>query len=199
MWNLDEASPPSDVLPGIAETGARSVAFSPDGRLLAVGEDGGVSLIETTSRQRIAELPAAAGGNVSFVVFSPDGTMLAIGGSGDGVILVDVATQQQIGTLAGHGGDVWPVRFSPDGRHLVAYGWVLLLWDIDPNHWEAMACSLASRNLTFEEWAQFLGGEPYRKTCPDLPGPDESAAMTAPLWATPWPSSGATPVPAGSL
>jgi hypothetical protein len=33
-----------------------------------------------------------------------------------------------------------------------------------------LACLRLTRNLTQEEWKQYLPGEPYRKTCPDLPG-----------------------------
>jgi len=30
------------------------------------------------------------------------------------------------------------------------------------------ACKRVSRNLTAEEWRNYLGDEPYRKTCPSL-------------------------------
>jgi hypothetical protein len=33
------------------------------------------------------------------------------------------------------------------------------------------ACSRLSRNLTRWEWRLYLGDEPYRKTCPNLPEP----------------------------
>jgi WD40 repeat protein len=199
LWDLKATSPASTGLADNSMRQAFSVAISPDGKTLAVGETGGVRLIDVLSRQQIAELPAPSGGIVRFVAFSPDGAIIAIGGDGDDVTLFDVATRQRLGTLNGHGGEVWPIHFSPDGRRLVALGWDLLLWNLDPIAWEAMACALAGRNLTFEEWTQFLGDEPYRKTCPDLPGPDEPAAMTAPLWATPSPSAGATPVAPGTL
>ncbi len=32
-----------------------------------------------------------------------------------------------------------------------------------------LACSRLTRNLTKEEWKQYLPDEPYRKTCPNLP------------------------------
>ena len=38
----------------------------------------------------------------------------------------------------------------------------------------ARACRIANRNLSREEWRQAFGEEtPYRKTCPELPGPGE--------------------------
>jgi hypothetical protein len=32
-----------------------------------------------------------------------------------------------------------------------------------------LACRMAGRNLTKPEWKPFFGGQPYRKTCPQLP------------------------------
>ena len=32
-----------------------------------------------------------------------------------------------------------------------------------------LACSRLTRNLAQAEWAQYLGDEPYRKTCENLP------------------------------
>jgi hypothetical protein len=59
----------------------------------------------------------------------------------------------------------------PDGRELAtptAQG--TLLWDLNPAHWQAIACRLAGRNLTTAEWSRYLpSGEPYRATCPQWP------------------------------
>jgi len=35
------------------------------------------------------------------------------------------------------------------------------------------ACRIANRNLTWEEWREYMGALPYRKTCPSLPEPGE--------------------------
>jgi hypothetical protein len=40
------------------------------------------------------------------------------------------------------------------------------------------ACSIVNRNLTHSEWKTAMGDKPYRKTCPDLPDPDEEVAVT---------------------
>jgi hypothetical protein len=57
---------------------------------------------------------------------------------------------------------------SPDGAHTVVVGqdgegW---LWDVRPSAWEERACSVAGRQLTRDEWAQFLPGRPFRAVCP---------------------------------
>ena len=58
-------------------------------------------------------------------------------------------------------------EFGFDGRTLAAaYGQgQIVLWDINPDAWEQRACNLAGRNLTRDEWHQYLGTRPYHKTC----------------------------------
>ena len=47
--------------------------------------------------------------------------------------------------------------------------WDRQLFSTNLESWRSRLCRLAGRNLTTEEWAQFLPGEPYRKTCPGVP------------------------------
>jgi WD40 repeat protein len=43
----------------------------------------------------------------------------------------------------------------------------MILWDLDPAAWRVRACEAAGRNLTRDEWKNFLPeGEPYHVTCP---------------------------------
>jgi WD40 repeat protein len=50
---------------------------------------------------------------------------------------------------------------SPNGTPIIL--------DLDPAHWQTMACQLAGRNLTRAEWNQYLPGRPYQMTCPQWP------------------------------
>ena len=46
----------------------------------------------------------------------------------------------------------------------------MILWDLDPAVWRVRACEAAGRNLTRDEWKNFLPeGEPYHATCPQYP------------------------------
>ncbi len=107
-----------------------SVAFSPDGRTVAVGDLGGeVGLWDVATGRRTATL--AEGGSVDSVAFSPDGRILAVGNADGEVGLWDVATGRSIAALA-EGPPVDSVAFSPDGRTLAVGDLVgdIGLWDV---------------------------------------------------------------------
>src|SRR6266496_3248733 len=70
-----------------------------------------------------------------------------------------------------HDESVSAIAFSPDGKYLATASMDgiarLWLWRSEDLLIEAQA--RLTRNLTPAEWQQYLGEEPYRKTCPNLP------------------------------
>ena len=74
--------------------------------------------------------------------------------------------------LRGHALPVNGLAYSQDGRLVadVSDDHTMMLWDVAFESWQAHACHIAGRNLTLEEWQQYLGAQPYHLTCPDLPG-----------------------------
>ena len=124
-------------LPGIAELPGpsgpvESVAFSPDGTILAVGSDDGTVRIWSTATHRQSAQPLSVGSQVTSVAFSPDGTILAVG-SGDGTVQFwSTATHRQSGKSFDSGDSVNAVAFSPDGSTLaiVTVDGTTRLWDV---------------------------------------------------------------------
>jgi WD40 repeat protein len=81
--------------------------------------------------------------------------------------------RQYKGFLKGQWG-VTAVAFSPDGRWLCTSSiGTAHLWRLKSEDLIALACNLAGRNLSCEEWQQFLVDEPYSPVCPELPYPKE--------------------------
>ncbi|MFB2920932.1 NB-ARC domain-containing protein [Aerosakkonema funiforme] len=97
-----------------------SVAFSPDGRLLAMGDTKGeIHLWQVP--ETILLMSKQGHANVVFsVVFSPDSRSLASGSVDGTVKLWDCSTGQCLKVFQGHTSNVWSVVFSPDGRTLAS-------------------------------------------------------------------------------
>ena len=109
-----------------------SVAFSPDGKILATSSYAGTvrlwnvnaALNDPVGTLAVGYTPVAdeVPPVIDSVAFSPDGKIVATGGWDDTARLWDLATQEQIGApLAGDTNWVSSVAFSPDGK-IVATG-----------------------------------------------------------------------------
>ncbi len=105
-----------------------SVAFSPDGALLASAHhDGVVRLWDRQIQKQIATLTGHKAA-VRSVTFSPDGTLLASGGK-DRARLWNVRKRKQIAAFK-HKEIVESVAFSPDGKTLASVDESCIrLWD----------------------------------------------------------------------
>ena len=124
-----------------------SVVFSPDGKVLASGDNSGtITLWDVASRR---ELRTLSGGSLSFA-FSPDGKVLTSGSHGDGTIkLWDVASGRELRTLSG-AASVGATALSPNGKVLASVDFLTIkLLDV------ASGRELRSLNAGAPKWVAF--------------------------------------------
>ncbi|MFJ9713911.1 DNA-binding protein [Streptomyces sp. NPDC101234] len=153
-----------------------ALAFSPDGRYLAVGDQSGrVTLWGKRATHRLAAMAGTftgteldSGASVRALAFSPDGHTLAVGG-GDGTLqLWDVPSGQRLGSaLPTVNEPLLAVGFDTDGRTLRTSGRYVPLHNY-PTTMSSIAertCRRTRGGLTHSEWNEYLPEVPYRDIC----------------------------------
>lgn len=150
--------------------------LDPSNRWLVTGSlDGTVRLWDL---QAIDTTPALLGPRksaINTVAISPDASVIAAGDK-DGEVRIWRRAEPNadpdalsIGTDLRGGApsaSAWGLRFSRDGRWLTTMvAGKLYLWRVKLDERLALACRIAGRNLTYEDWQAHLDRIPYRFTC----------------------------------
>jgi WD40 repeat protein len=134
-----EAVSAQPVIPDIRPRGAvnaeiASLAWRPDGKLLALGTYRQVRLVDPATSKVVAALDGHAE-VVRAVAFSPDGKLLAAAGGLPGqrgeVRLWSVETRAEVRSIQGHDDCIYAVAFSRDGKLIAtsSYDKLIKLWD----------------------------------------------------------------------
>jgi len=111
------------------------------------------------------------------VAISPDNRWVVTGSLDKTARLWDLSAKDPAANpVVLHGHDGWgnAVAISPDNRWIVTGSWdnTARLQLLQVNDLINLARITVGRNFSADEWRLYFPGEKYRKTFPDLPGPD---------------------------
>jgi WD40 repeat protein len=154
------------------ESYSRSVSFSADGRYLARANRDGLFVYqrdkpEGCSFHEVQQWPFDE--EVTHVSFAPSGTTIIVSTVYGDQRVMDALTGEQIAAREVPKGEAVS-RFSSDGEEIVtSESDGISFW-----HWKtpdvlADACSRVTHNLSAADWTKFVGSEPYKKICPNVP------------------------------
>jgi len=171
VWNLRDPAAPPRALRGL-KVQTTALALAPGGQLVTCSFDGSAEVWDL--RDPAAPPRVLRGheylGAINALAFAPDGRLVT--GSADQTARVwdlrDPAAPPRV--LRGHEGAINALAIAPDGRLVTGGGdGTARVWSLDLDKLIQMAGGVAPRNLTYSEWRQFFGQQPYRRTFPALP------------------------------
>jgi WD40 repeat protein/serine/threonine protein kinase len=117
IWDVNSTSEPLTLRGNGREFD--SVAFSPDGRLIASSADSIIQIWDARSGSEVITLRGHEA-VVPIIAFSPDGKQIVSVSYDNTVKFWDVDSTSEPLTLRGHDAAVWSVSFSPDGKRIAS-------------------------------------------------------------------------------
>ena len=172
-WRVLDVSTGEVLSEGDVDLFAHASVASPDGSTVAVAGDTGEIVTIDVSTGAEQRRSAGLGAPVYWLDYSDDGELLVSGAEDGGVSLWDATTLDLLGTVyPPHRGEPVPAgaQFIGDTHDvaIASYDGRVYRWETDLDRAIDFACQMAGRNLTEDEWAEFLPAQPYREVCPGL-------------------------------
>lgn len=160
VWDVNTQT---EVVRSTHNEAVEGIRFSPDGQYLLIRSGDVASVLDITTQTELASFGHE--GIVKDIDLSSDGQYVAAA-VGNTARVWDVDTQVEI-TRITRDGAIEGVRFSPDGTSLLTRsGYVAEVWFFESDDLIRAACSRLNRNLTLQEWQQFIGdSKTYEQTC----------------------------------
>ncbi len=143
--------------------------ISPDGKLLAIGRERGDAILWNIEQKKLERLISGHQSAITDINFSPNNQQLLTTSRDKTARLWDLSDSRKLPiVMDDHNDWVLTGSFDPSGRQIItgSKDEFIRTWPVDPQTLADRICSLLSRNMTIEEWNEFVGADiPYEKTC----------------------------------
>lgn len=143
--------------------------ISPDGNTLAIGRDRGDVILWDIPEKELIRIISGHQSTVTDIQYNPKGDLL-LTTSRDGTARIwDLTDSRKLPIiLDDHDDWVFTGSFNPLGTQVITGGGdeYIRTWPVDPAYFAFRICALINRNLSQEEWEEFVGKNiPYSITC----------------------------------
>jgi WD40 repeat protein len=177
IWDVENWEESNRITYDLSNWGGiiNSVVFHPNGEWIASGEvDGSIRVWDLIDNHEIIRMTHDSGSTsinfneVNSIDFSPDGNWIVSGSNDYSVRVWRVDTGEEIARMH-HDREVTAVSFSPDGRTILSSSLdgTAKIWLWKSNDLIEIACERIVRNMTTNEWQQYIGSSTdFRESCP---------------------------------
>jgi WD40 repeat protein len=162
-------------LPLRTELGGRLADFESTALVHGVCAKSEVAVWELTEFLKKSKILGVVDREIAATAIAPDGRSVAVGGVDGSIYVWSVADGKRLlSDATGHQSEILDLAFSADGKRLASSGAdsTVRIWDLDYPDMAELGCKKVGRNLSYEEWKEYVGEEfSYEITCPDYPSP----------------------------
>ncbi|MCV9385832.1 WD40 repeat domain-containing protein [Reichenbachiella ulvae] len=149
-----------------------ALAISPDKKLLAIGREKGDAVLYDLEKKKIKRIISGHQSAVTDVDFSNDNQHLLTASRDATTRIWDINNSRVMPLiLDDHEDWVFCAKFTPDGKRVVtgSKDKHIRVWTIDFEQLADRICQLVDRNLTADEWDEYVGDTfSYQETCPNI-------------------------------
>jgi WD40 repeat protein len=146
-----------------------ALAFSPDGKTLATGgQDRVIRFWDLLRRVQMGDPLTGHHHRVERIAFTHDAKILVSLGADDSLRFWDVASHKPLGAPTPN---VRTFELNPRDTTIAitGEGAKVTIWNLSPRSWIDKLCGMVQRDLTLEEWREYMGSGHYEPTCPNPP------------------------------
>jgi len=140
------------------------LALGPDGSTIAWMDNSSektIHVINLNKNQEISKIQTYHYGSMAGLTFNQNGSLVASADFND-INIWDVKSGQSIGdSLSMDLGQLSAFLFTPEGYLFAGDTDEFSYWPVTPDAWGKANCMRAGRNLTKDEWEQYIYWTPY--------------------------------------
>ena len=148
--------------------------FTPDGKtLISGGADPAIRFWDVGNHEPVRESwrdHVKAVWKLALFQTGAGSVLVSLGGDGT-ILMQDLETGVMVAPGLRTGKESESLAIDPNSStfYLGTFDDTAQVWRLPLVVWQEWACEVANRNLTPQEWSQYLHNDAYKKTCPKLP------------------------------